>query len=136
MPREPPGFPTSHNGSNMREIADVIPMAYLPGYDMELALAMVAGLITSIMLETCILKFKNNFDIKNALFTAFNMSFASMIAMELSENAMDYILTGGGNVPLNEIRYWLALAASTIAGFLVPFPYNYYKLKKLGKSCH
>ena len=58
-----------------------------------------------------------------------------MLAMEITENATDYLLTGGKVSP-SEPFYWLALGISLIAGFLVPLPYNYYKFKKYKTSCH
>jgi len=98
-------------------------------------LAMLMGLITSIILETFILKFKEGFNWTQGFKTAFSMSFLSMLAMEFAENATDYLLTGG-TVPISEPFYWVALGLALIAGFLVPLPYNYYKIAKYGKSCH
>lgn len=105
------------------------PMALVMG------LAMLAGLTTSVIFETILLHLKENFPWKEALTTAFSMSFLSMLAMELAENATDFMLTGG-NVPMSDPFYWTALACALVAGFLVPLPYNYYKLKKYGKACH
>ena len=50
-----------------------------------MTLAIINGLITSIILETIILM-KQNFDFKNALQTAFGMSFISMVSMEVAMN--------------------------------------------------
>jgi copper chaperone CopZ len=100
-----------------------------------MALAMLTGLITSIILETILLKVNEKFAWISALQTAVGMSFLSMLAMELAENATDLLLTGG-QVPITDIFYWVALAISLLAGFIVPLPYNYYKLKKYGKACH
>ena len=102
---------------------------------LTMGLAMIAGLITSIILETILLKIKEKFNWAAALKTAFSMSFLSMLGMELAENLTDYFLTGG-NVPTSDPFYWGALAIALGAGFLVPLPYNYYKLKKHGKACH
>jgi hypothetical protein len=44
------------------------------------------------------------------------MSFLSMVAMELAENATDYFLTGG-MVPVTNPFYWVALAISLAACF-------------------
>ena len=101
-----------------------------------MGLAIVAGLTTSVLLETIILKVKEGFQWSQALSTALSMSFISMLAMELSENATDYFVTGGGNIPLSNSFYWVALGISLFAGFMVPLPYNYYKLQKYGKACH
>ena len=57
-------------------------------------LAIINGLITSIILETIILM-KQNFKFQNALKTALGMSFISMISMEVAMNLTDYLLTGG-----------------------------------------
>jgi cation transport ATPase len=100
-----------------------------------MALAMIAGLTTSVILETILLKINEKFDWFLAFKTAFGMSFLSMLAMELAENATDFMLTGG-QVSTTEPFYWIALAISMVAGFVVPLPYNYYKLKKHGKACH
>jgi len=100
-----------------------------------MVLAMSAGLLTSIILETIVLKIKERFSWHLAFTTAFSMSFISMLGMELSENATDFFLTKGV-VPLNDPWYWWALAISLLVGFLAPLPYNYYKLKKHGQACH
>ena len=92
-------------------------------------LAIINGLITSIILETFIL-IRQNFKFKNALKIAFNMSFISMISMEISMNLTDYLITGGA------ILNWKVIPIMLIVGFLTPWPYNYYKLKKHKISCH
>ena len=91
-------------------------------------LAMMNGLLTSIALETYILT--KQMDIKSALQTALGMSFISMIAMEASMNIVDVVLTGGA-----ELNIWL-VPIMLIAGFLTPWPYNYWRLKKYNASCH
>ena len=91
-------------------------------------LAMINGLATSIMLETYILSKQMNFT--EALKTAFGMSFISMIAMELSMNLTDYFLTGGAMI------VWYAVPLMLIVGFITPWPYNYWRLKKYNASCH
>ena len=100
-----------------------------------MVLAMAAGLITSILFETGILRWREGFAWGEALRVAVSMSFISMLAMELAANATDVILTGGAADP-SEAWYWAALAISLLVGFLAPLPYNYYKLKKHGASCH
>ena len=57
-------------------------------------LAIINGLITSIILETFIL-IRQNFTFINALKTASGMSLISMLSMEIMMNLTDYILTGG-----------------------------------------
>ena len=59
-----------------------------------MTLAIINGLITSIILETVILM-RQNFDFRKAFNTAIGMSFISMISMEVAMNLTDYLLTGG-----------------------------------------
>ena len=92
-------------------------------------LAITNGLITSIILETIILM-KQNFDFKSALKTALGMSFISMVSMEVAMNLTDYFLTGGAM-----ITWWVVPIMLTV-GFLTPWPYNYWRLKKFGIACH
>ena len=92
-------------------------------------LAIINGLITSIILETIIL-LRQNFKFSNALKTALGMSFISMISMEVAMNLTDYLLTGGA------ILTWWVVPIMLVVGFLIPWPYNYYRLKKYNISCH
>ena len=92
-------------------------------------LAIINGLLTSIMLETFIL-IRQNFKFINALKTACGMSFISMISMEISMNLTDYYLTGGA-----QLNYWV-VPIMLIVGFLTPWPYNYWRLKKYNIACH
>ena len=122
-------------------IGDFGMMIYLQAFHprmnvmLMMALAMATGLTTSVMLETVILKIRETFSWSQALQTAFGMSFISMLVMEFSENITDYLLTGN-TVPMHHPFFWQALAISAVMGFLVPLPYNYFKIKKYGKSCH
>ena len=100
-----------------------------------MGLAMLSGVLTSIILETFILKIREKFAWSFAFKTAVGMSLLSMITMELAENLTDLALTDG-NIPISDPYYWYALIPSILMGFLVPLPYNYYQLKKHGKSCH
>ena len=90
-------------------------------------LAIINGLITSIALETSIL-IRQNFQLKNAIKTAFGMSFISMISMEVAMNFTDFIFTGGA------ILTWYVIPLMLFAGFVTPLPYNYYQLKKYNIS--
>ena len=92
-------------------------------------LAIINGLITSIILETIILM-TQNFIFINAFKTACGMSLISMISMEIMMNLTDYILTGGA------ILTWWVVPIMLIVGFLTPWPYNYWRLKKYGVACH
>ena len=92
-------------------------------------LAIINGLITSIILETFIL-IRQNFTFINALKTASGMSLISMLSMEIMMNLTDYLLTGGA------ILTWWVVPIMLIVGFLTPWPYNYWRLKKFGINCH
>ncbi len=92
-------------------------------------LAIINGLITSIILETFIL-IRQNFPFVDALKTASGMSLISMISMEIMMNLTDYILTGGA------ILTWWVIPIMLVVGFLTPWPYNYWRLKKFGINCH
>jgi len=94
-----------------------------------MTLAIINGLITSIILETVIL-LRQNFKFSNALKTALGMSFISMISMEVAMNFTDYLLTGGA------ILTWWVVPIMLVVGFLTPWPYNYWRLKKFNISCH
>jgi len=111
--------------------------AYHPHTSMiwQMVLAIIAGLITSIILETFILRNRENFNWTLAFKTAFSMSFISMIGMEIAMNGTDFMITGG-KAAFNTIQYWVALIPALIAGFVLPLPYNYYKLQKFNKACH
>lgn len=111
--------------------------AYYPGTSMtvQMILAVIAGLCTSVLLETILLKIRENFDWNMALKTAISMSFISMIAMEVVMNITDFMITGG-KAAFSSPLYWLAIVFAMIAGFIAPLPYNYYKLKKFNKACH
>ena len=95
---------------------------------MIMALAMFNGIMTSIALETIILM--SQMPLKEAFQVAIGMSLISMIAMEAAMNLVDLVLTGGA------ILTWWVLPLMLIAGFLTPWPYNYWRLKKYGISCH
>jgi copper chaperone CopZ len=111
--------------------------AFYPGTSMWLQalLATLAGLITSVALETMLLHRNEKFAWKAALRTALSMSFISMVAMELAMNATDFMITGG-KAQLGSSGYWLAFIPAAVAGFLVPLPYNYFNLKKHNRACH
>jgi len=79
-----------------------------------MTLAIINGLLTSIMLETYILM-KQKFDFISALKTACGMSFISMVSMEISMNATDYFLTGGAQLT------WWVVPIMLMVGFLTPW---------------
>ena len=93
-----------------------------------MTLAIINGIITSIILETIILSKQMLF--KLAFKTAIGMSLVSMVSMEAAMNLTDFILTRGA------ILTWWAIPFMLFAGFITPLPYNYWRLKALGKACH
>lgn len=93
-----------------------------------MGLAIVNGLLTSIALETVILA--RQMALRAAFHTAIGMSLISMISMEVAMNAVDFAVTGGAKLT------WGVLPLMWAAGFITPLPYNYWRLKALGKACH
>ena len=94
-----------------------------------MVLAIINGIITSIILETIIL-LRQNFTLKLAFKTAVGMSLISMVSMEVAMNATDYFLTGGA------ILTWWVVPIMLAVGFITPWPYNYWRLKKFNEACH
>ena len=94
-----------------------------------MTLAIINGIITSIILETIIL-LKQNLSFKNAFKTAVGMSLISMISMEAAMNLTDYLLTGGAMLT------WWVVPIMLAVGFVTPWPYNYWRLKKFNQACH
>jgi len=94
-----------------------------------MTLAIINGLVTSIILETIIL-LRQNLDFSKAFKTALGMSFISMVSMEIAMNLTDVILTGGA------ILNWWVVPIMLLVGFLTPWPYNYWRLKKYNIACH
>jgi len=92
-------------------------------------LAIINGLISSIILETIVL-LRQRFPLSKAIKTALGMSFISMISMEIAMNLTDYLLTGGA------ILTWWVIPIMLTVGFLTPWPYNYWRLKKFNDACH
>ena len=92
-----------------------------------MSLAIVNGLLTSITLETFILS--RQMHLRDAFRTAIGMSLISMIAMEAAMNLTDVLLTGGA------VLTWWVVPFMLLAGWLTPLPYNYWRLKALGKGC-
>ena len=93
-----------------------------------LGLAIINGLLTSIILETIILL--KQMDFYSSLKTALGMSFISMLGMEIAMNVTDLIFTGGAMLT------WGVNPIKLKVGFYTPLPYNYWRLKKYKVSCH
>ena len=91
-------------------------------------LAIFNGILTSILLETIILI--KQMRLSQAFKTAIGMSLISMISMEVAMNITDVLFTGGAKLT------WWVIPLMLIVGFLTPLPYNYWRLKALGKACH
>lgn len=91
-------------------------------------LAIINGLITSIILETLIMMRQTS--LVMAFRTAIGMSFISMLTMEIAMNITDIIITGEAKLTFISVPLML------IVGFISPLPYNYWRLKVLGVSCH
>ena len=93
-------------------------------------LPLINGLATSVMLETFILM-RTQMDLSTAFKTAMGMSFISMLMMEIAMEITDLLFTGGG-LGMN----YYAIPLMLLVGFLTPWPYNYWRLKKFGMACH
>ena len=91
-------------------------------------LAMFNGIMTSIALETYILSAQ--MALREAFRVAIGMSLISMISMEAAMNIVDVVLTGGAKLTL-----WV-IVPMLVAGFLTPWPYNYWRLEKYNAACH
>ena len=92
-------------------------------------IAIINGIITSIILETFIL-LRQKFSFINAFKTACGMSLISMISMELAMNLTDYLIIGSAKL------VWWVIPIMLLVGFLTPWPYNYWRLKKFNIACH
>ncbi len=93
-----------------------------------MTLAIINGILTSIALETVILS--RQMALRLAFKTAIGMSLISMVSMEVAMNLVDVLLTGGARLT------WWVIPFMLLAGFVTPLPYNYWRLKSLGKACH
>ena len=93
-----------------------------------MSIAVINGILTSILLETLILVKQMNFI--SAIKTALGMSMISMVSMEVAMNLTDIFLTGGALIT------WWVIPIMLVVGFITPLPYNYWRLKKYNISCH
>ena len=91
-------------------------------------LAIINGILTSILLETFILL--SQMPIMQALRTATGMSLISMLSMEIAMNTLDVIITGEAYINFYIVPLML------FAGFITAWPYNYWRLKKYNLVCH
>ncbi len=93
-------------------------------------LAMLAGLLSSVSLETLLLW--KNFRFLKALRVALGMSLISMLMMEAAANLASLLFAGGNRLALS-IE---SIIPAWFLGYLAAWIYNYFQLKKHGKSCH
>ena len=91
-------------------------------------LAIFNGIITSIALETIVLS--RQMILSKAFKIAIGMSLISMISMEIAMNTVDWVLLGEAKL------VWWIIPLMLLAGFVTPWPYNYYRLKKYNIACH
>ena len=122
-------------GCSIGDFGTIAAFQFIPYFDTLgwstmsiMMLAMFNGIMTSIALETFILSAQ--MALKEAFRVAIGMSLISMISMEAAMNIVDIVLTGGAKLTL-----WV-IVPMLIAGFLTPWPYNYWRLKKYGVACH
>ena len=90
--------------------------------------AIFNGIITSIALETIVLS--RQMILSKAFKIAIGMSLISMISMEIAMNTVDWVLLGEAKL------VWWIIPLMLLAGFVTPWPYNYYRLKKYNIACH
>ena len=64
------------------------------------------------------------------------VNIALVAFMVMGKNKKPQQSSRDGKAAFENPMYWFALVIAMIAGFLVPLPYNYYKLKKFNKACH
>ena len=123
-------------GCSIGDFGTIAAFQFIPYLDglgwapmMIMGLAMINGILTSIALENFILLNQMG-GFKEAFKVAIGMSLISMIGMEAAMNATDLFLTGGAMLT------WWVVPPMLLAGFITPWPYNYWRLKKYGKACH
>jgi hypothetical protein len=123
-------------------IGDIAAMALVPLWWPQVSqatltvIAILAGLASSLWLETLVLRWREGMRWPTAMRVALGMSMLSMVAMELAMNVTDWLLMGGQRMPITHLGYWLLWIPSLAVGFLLPLPYNYQQLRRHGRSCH
>ena len=113
--------------------------AYAPevGVSTAVAAACVAGISSSMVLETVVLRAWEGLEWRTAARTAASMSLISMVTMELAENAVQLQALGAaGGACVDPASFASAMPAAMLAGWLTPLPYNYFMLRKYGRGCH
>lgn len=123
-------------------IGDIAAMTLVPlawpevPFAVLMAIAIAAGIATSLALETLVLRWREGLAWRRAFGVAWGMSLISMVGMEVAMNVTDWLAMGGQRMPIDHAGYWLAWLPALAAGFLAPLPYNYLVLKRHGRSCH
>ena len=122
-------------GCSIGDFGTIAAFQFIPYFDALgwstmsiMLLAMFNGIMTSIALETYILSAQ--MALREAFRVAIGMSLISMISMEAAMNSVDWIIMGGAKL------VWWVIPIMLLAGFLTPWPYNYWRLKKYGMACH
>ena len=115
----------------------LVPLAW-PGIPtwLLMGIAIISGIVSSLTLETVVLRLREGLAWGRALSIAWGMSLLSMVAMEVVMNLTDWVAMGGKRMSPDHLDYWLAWIPALIAGFLAPLPYNYAQLRRHGRSCH
>ena len=110
-----------------------------------IGLAMLSGLLISILFVCISLKYQNKQTWNDAFLIALNMSFISMLLMMALEYAVRFMLQAPNtNIMqvIHSLNYFdgtkatLITLAAIASGYLASLSYNYYKLKTTGISCH
>lgn len=110
-----------------------------------IGLAMLTGLLFSIIFVSISLTYQNNQPWKAAFKLALNMSFISMLLMMAIEYLVRFIMQPPNtNIMqvMHSLNYFDGAKASLItviavtSGYLVALAYNYYTYKTKGVSCH
>ena len=87
-------------------------------------LAMFNGIMTSIILKQLFFQTNGLGEALELHWYVFNLN----DSMEAAMNIVDYLLTGGAMLT------WWVIPIMLFAGFITPWPYNYWRLKKHGKA--
>lgn len=123
-------------------LGDIAAMTLVPlfwpevPFGLLMAIAITAGIATSLLLETLVLRWREGLAFGPAFRIAWGMSLISMIGMELAMNVTDWLAMGGERMHPAHLGYWLAWLPALAVGFLLPLPYNYHRLRSLGRGCH
>lgn len=88
-------------------IALAVSLAFVFGYGFSIRLLLVHGLV-----------------FKQALRLALAADTASIAVMEITDNAFILAVPGAINANLTTVLFWLSLALSLVAAFVVAFPLN------------